>query len=222
MVNDTRTTRLVLVDDDALVRAGLRLILSAAPDMEVVGECADGDEVAALVREHRPDIVLMDIRMPRLNGLDATAQLLRAADAPKVVMLTTFDADDMVLRALSVGAAGFLLKDTPPQRMIDSIRQVAAGEYTLSPTVVGQVIAVATRGAGNDRREAARRELATLTEREREVAMAIGEGQTNADIAASQYMSLATVKSHVTRILEKLAATNRVQVAIKVHDAELG
>ena len=214
--------RLLLVDDDALVRAGLRLLLGGVDDIEVIGEGADGDEAVPLVRRLRPDIVLMDIRMPKVNGLDATQEVLALPEPPRVIMLTTFDADDMVLRALSAGAAGFLLKDTPPPRMIEAIRQVAAGEHTLSPSVIAQVIAVATRGGATNRRDAARAELSRLTEREREVAVAIGRGLTNAEIAASQYMSLATVKSHVTHILEKFGATNRVQIAIRVHDAEVG
>ena len=214
--------RLLLVDDDALVRAGLRLLLGGVDDIEVIGEGADGDEAVPLVRRLRPDIVLMDIRMPKVNGLDATQEVLALPEPPRVIMLTTFDADDMVLRALSAGAAGFLLKDTPPPRMIEAIRQVAAGEHTLSPSVIAQVIAVATRGGAPNRRDAARAELSRLTEREREVAVAIGRGLTNAEIAASQYMSLATVKSHVTHILEKFGATNRVQIAIRVHDAEVG
>lgn len=214
-------TTIVLIDDDALVRAGLKLILGGAKDLQVVAEGADGDEVAALVAEHRPDVVMLDIRMPRVNGLDAARELLADPAAPKVIILTTFDADEMVLKALSVGAAGFLLNDTPPERMIESIRQVAAGEHTLSPSVVAQVIAAATKGVANSRRTEALADLDRLTSREREVAVAIGQGLTNADIARSQYMSLATVKAHVTKILDKLGMNNRVQIAIRVHDAEL-
>lgn len=214
-------TRLLLVDDDALVRAGLKLILGGAKDLVVVAEGGDGDEAAGLVDAHRPDVVLMDIRMPRMDGLTATAGLLGRPDAPKVIVLTTFDADDLVLKALAAGAAGFLLKDTPPERMVEAVRQVAAGEHTLSPSVVAQVIAAATRGAENSRREDALADLESLTAREREVALAVGEGMTNAEIARTQYMSLATVKSHVTRILDKLGLTNRVQIAIRVHDAGL-
>jgi len=213
--------RIALVDDDALVRAGLSLILGGTKDLEVVAQAEDGDQVEAMVAEHRPDLVLMDIRMPRVDGLEATETLLKAENPPKVVMLTTFDADDMVLKALAVGASGVLLKDTPPERMIESIRQVAAGEQTLSPSIVSQVIAVATQGVGDPRRDAARADVECLTNREREVALAIGHGLTNADIARTQFMSVATVKSHVTRILEKLGMTNRVQIAIRVHDAGL-
>lgn len=213
--------RLVIVDDDPLVRTGLGLILGGAPDLVVVAEGADGDEAAALVAKHRPDIVLMDIRMPRVDGLTATAKLLERPDPPRVIVLTTFDSDDLVLRALAAGASGFLLKDTPPERMIEAIRAVDAGETSLSPSVIAQVVAVATRQATDDRRLTAIRELKTLSEREHEVALAIGHGKSNAEIGKELYMSLATVKAYVTRILVKLGAVNRVQVAIKVHDAGL-
>lgn len=214
-------TRIAIIDDDALVRAGLRLILGADPDLEVVAEGADGAEAVDLVRQHRPDLVLMDIRMPQVNGLVATERILVLPDPPKVIILTTFDADDLVLRALSVGASGFLLKDTSPERMLDDIRKVADGEQTLSPSVVAQVIAVATNRTELSRRDDARAALDSLSEREREIALAIGLGKTNAEIAGTQYLSIATVKSHVTRILDKLGASNRVQVAIVVHDADL-
>ena len=214
-------TKLLLVDDDALVRAGLRLILGGTEDFDIVGEGSDGDEVAGLVERLRPDIVLLDIRMARMNGLDAATELLARKDPPKVIVLTTFDADDLVMRALGAGAAGFLLKDTPPARMVESIRQVAAGEQTLSPSVTAQVIAAATRGYAGSRRNGARAELERLTEREREVARAIAEGLTNADIARTCFMSLATVKAHVTSIFDKLGANNRVQVAVRVHEAQL-
>ncbi len=214
-------TRIAIIDDDALVRAGLRLILGADPDLEVVAEGADGAEAVDLVRQHRPDLVLMDIRMPQVNGLVATERILVLPDPPKVIILTTFDADDLVLRALSVGASGFLLKDTSPERMLEDIRKVADGEQTLSPSVVAQVIAVATNRTELSRRDDARAALDSLSEREREIALAIGLGKTNAEIAGTQYLSIATVKSHVTRILDKLGASNRVQVAIVVHDADL-
>ncbi len=213
--------RLVVVDDDPLVRMGLGLILGGAAGLEVVGEAADGEDAPALVARHRPDVVLMDIRMPKVDGLTAMATLLAAADPPKVIVLTTFDADDLVIRALAAGAAGFLLKDTPPERMIEAIRAVDAGETMLSPTVMSRVIAAATRQSTDDRRLTAERALDQLTERELEVAVAIGHGRANAEIAAELFMSVATVKSYVTRILYKLGADNRVQVAMKVHDAGL-
>lgn len=211
--------RVVLIDDDPLVRAGLKLMLGGREGVDFVGEGSDGSEAAALVAEHRPDVLLMDIRMPGKDGLTATEELMAQKDAPRVVILTTFDSDDSVLRALAAGAAGFLLKDTPPDRMLEAIKQVAAGEHTLSPSVVSQVIAAATRHRGDPRREDARADLAALNAREKEVAIAIGRGLTNAEISARHYLSLATVKGVVTQIFDKLGLTNRVQVAIKVHDA---
>ena len=211
--------RVVLIDDDPLVRAGLKLMLGGHEGVDIVGEGSDGSEAAALVTEYRPDVLLMDIRMPGKDGLTATEELMAHKDAPRVVILTTFDSDDSVLRALAAGAAGFLLKDTPPDRMLEAIKQVAAGEHTLSPSVVSQVIAAATRHRGDPRREDARADLAALNAREKEVAIAIGRGMTNAEISARHYLSLATVKGVVTQIFDKLGLTNRVQVAIKVHDA---
>ena len=211
--------RVVLIDDDPLVRAGLKLMLGGHEGVDFVGEGGDGSEAAALVAEHRPDVLLMDIRMPGKDGLTATEELMAQEDAPRVVILTTFDSDDSVLRALAAGAAGFLLKDTPPDRMLEAIKQVAAGEHTLSPSVVSQVIAAATRHRGDPRREDARADLAVLNAREKDVAIAIGRGLTNAEISARHYLSLATVKGVVTQIFDKLGLTNRVQVAIKVHDA---
>ena len=211
--------RVVVIDDDPLVRAGLKLMLGGHEGVDFVGEGGDGSEAAALVAEHRPDVLLMDIRMPGKDGLTATEELMAQEDAPRVVILTTFDSDDSVLRALAAGAAGFLLKDTPPDRMLEAIKQVAAGEHTLSPSVVSQVIAAATRHRGDPRREDARADLAVLNAREKDVAIAIGRGLTNAEISARHYLSLATVKGVVTQIFDKLGLTNRVQVAIKVHDA---
>lgn len=213
--------RVCIVDDDALVRTGLGLILGGAPDIEVVGEASDGVDAPALVADARPDVVLMDIRMPQRDGLWATREILARPDPPAVLVLTTFDADDLVLQALAAGASGFLLKDTPPDRMVDAVRQVAAGEPTLSPSVAAQVIAAATRGAGDTRRDAARAALDGLAERELEVALAVGRGLSNAEIAGELFMSVATVKAYVTRILAKLGVENRVQVALKVHDAGL-
>jgi len=217
MVSATDPVRLVLIDDDPLVRTGLKMLLGGDPSLQIVAEGSDGDEAVALVTEHAPDLVLMDIRMPRLDGLSATEQVLARRDAPRIVILTTFDSDDLVLRALAAGASGFLLKDTAPDQMIDAIHRVAAGEHTLSPSVVAQVIEVATRGLAE--RPDAIDDLSDLNEREKQVAIAIGRGLTNAQIASSQYVSIATVKATVTRLLEKLGLTNRVQIAIKVHDA---
>lgn len=212
---------ILIVDDDPLVRAGLRLILGGSPSLQVVGEGSDGDEAVDLVTEHRPDVVLMDIRMPRVDGLEATRRLQALPEPPRIIVLTTFDSDDLVLRALTVGADGFLLKDTPP-RMVEAILQVAAGEQALSPSVVSQVIKLATRSANSSRQDSARRLLEELTERERAVALAVGQGLTNAQIAKQEYLSVATVKAQITRIHGKLGVTNRVQVALIIHDANLG
>lgn len=213
---------ILIVDDDPLVRAGLRLILGGSPSLQVVGEGSDGDEAVDLVTEHRPDVVLMDIRMPRVDGLEATRRLQALPEPPRIIVLTTFDSDDLVLRALTVGADGFLLKDTPPPRMVEAILQVAAGEQALSPSVVSQVIKLATRSANSSRQDSARRLLEELTERERAVALAVGQGLTNAQIAKQEYLSVATVKAQITRILGKLGVTNHVQVALIIHDANLG
>ncbi|WP_028709244.1 response regulator transcription factor [Propionicicella superfundia] len=213
--------RVAVVDDDPLVRTGLGLILGGSPRIELVGEAGDGTEVADLVRRTSPDVVLMDIRMPRKDGLAATRELLAQADAPRVLVLTTFDSDDSVLQALQAGAAGFLLKDTPPERLVSAVLAVAAGEPILSPSVANQVIAAATRPAAGRRRDAARDHLAGLSERELEIAVEIGRGLSNAEIAATVHVSVATVKAYVTRIFAKVNAENRVQVAMLVHDAEL-
>ena len=213
---------ILIVDDDPLVRAGLRLILGGSPSLQVVGEGSDGDEAVDLVTEHRPDVVLMDIRMPRVDGLEATRRLQALPEPPRIIVLTTFDSDDLLLRALTVGADGFLLKDTPPPRMVEAILQVAAGEQALSPSVVSQVIKLATRSANSSRQDSARRLLEELTERERAVALAVGQGLTNAQIAKQEYLSVATVKAQITRIHGKLGVTNRVQVALIIHDANLG
>lgn len=216
--------RLLLADDQELVRVGFRMVLDAQPDMAVVGEVGNGKDAVAAVTGPTPDaadVVLMDIRMPNKDGLAATAEILAKPDAPKIVVLTTFDSDDMVLKALQAGASGFLLKDTPPPKMIEAIRAVDAGETMLSPSVIAQVVAVATKTAGDGRADRALASLATLTEREREVALAIGQGQSNAEIGKQLYMSIATVKAYVTRIFYKLGVDNRVQVAMKVHDAGL-
>ncbi|EKA60625.1 LuxR family transcriptional regulator [Janibacter hoylei PVAS-1] len=214
----------VLVDDDAMVRTALSMILGAAPEITVVGQAEDGRQALSVIAEHSPDVVLMDIRMPRLDGLAATDALVRSGSPSKVVVLTTFDADDDVMRALQHGADGFLLKDTPPDRIVEAVRLVAAGQSILSPSVTAGVLASVrdARRAGDDSaRQAARDRLAALTDRELEVAQAVGAGMSNADISRELYLSVATVKAHVGRILDKLGADNRVQVAITVHDAEL-
>ena len=211
--------RVLVVDDDALVRAGLSMLLAGAEDIQIVGEAADGSEVAQAVTGHRPDVVLMDIRMPGMDGLAATELLRAQDDAPEVIVLTTFEADDYVLRALRAGASGFLLKDTPPADIVRAVRTVAAGEPILSPTITRRLIGKVTDSDGDDRARRAREQLDRLTQREREVAIAVGLGKSNAEIGRELYMSVATVKAHVSRLLEKLQFNNRVQIALLAHDA---
>ncbi len=213
--------RVLVVDDDALVRSGLVMILGGTPDIVLAGQASDGREALFAVREHTPDVVLMDIRMPRMNGLEATEQLCAQDRPPKVIVLTTFDADDYVLRALAAGASGFLLKDTAPRDIVDAVRRVAAGEPMLSPRVTTRLIAQLTVGAAPDRVRTARQRLARLTEREHEVAVAVGQGFTNAEIAGRMHLSVPTVKAHIGRLFSKLDAANRVQIAICVHNAGL-
>jgi len=212
--------RVLLIDDDAIVRAGLRLMLGGAPDIEIVAEAADGSEVPFLVTAHEPDLVLMDIRMPGVDGLAATEGLRARPGAPEVLILTTFHTDAHVLRALRAGAAGFLLKDTPPQDIVTAIRTVTAGDPVLSPAVTRRLIEQVAddRGQG-DRATAARARLALLAERERQVALAVGRGRSNAEIARELHLALPTVKTNVSRILTRLDLNNRVQIALLVHDA---
>jgi DNA-binding NarL/FixJ family response regulator len=224
-VDTVGVIRVVLVDDDALVRTGLRLILGGSPDIDVVGEASDGLEGVVTVERHSPDVVLMDIRMPRLDGIAATRRVLALADPPRVIVLTTFDTDEMVIEALRSGASGFLLKSTRPERLVEAIRSVSSGEPMLSPSVTAQLITRVTAdapatGAAQARHQALAR-LAALTDREREVAVALGRGASNAEIARSLYMGLPTVKTHVSRVLTKLGLDNRTQVALLVHDAGL-
>jgi len=211
--------RVLVTDDDPLVRAGLSLMLGGAARLEVVAEAAHGREAVDAVRAQDVDVVLMDLRMPVMDGIEATRAISTGPDAPKVLVLTTFDADDYVVRALSAGAAGFLLKDTPPPQIVDAIERVAAGEPTLSPAVTEHLIRRVTADSSDTRRTAAVDRVETLTERELEVAQAIGHGRSNAEIAADLFMSVATVKAHISRIFAKLDAGNRVQVAITMHDA---
>ena len=212
--------RVLLVDDDALVRAGLRMILSSAEDLDLVGEVDDGARAVAAVREHRPDVVLMDIRMPEMDGITATAALRRLDAPPQVIVLTTFQADEQVLSALRAGADGFLLKDTAPTEIVNAVHLVAAGEAMLSPSVTRTLLSHLGNDETTDRRRLAAQRLTSLTDREREVATAVGSGASNAEVAASLFMSEATVKAHVSRLLTKLAVTNRVHIAILVHDAQ--
>jgi DNA-binding NarL/FixJ family response regulator len=214
-------TRVALVDDDPLVRSALTLMLGGQPDLEVIGEAGDGRAGLALVERLRPDVVLMDIRMPRVDGLAATRALHARSEPPRVIVLTTFDADDHVVEALAAGADGFLLKDTPPPQIIAAIRAVAAGDPMLSPSVTRTLIQRLRDDADDDRSETAARRLELLTGREHDVALAVGRGLSNAEIAGELHLSVPTVKAHVSRLFDKLGATNRVQIAICVHDAGL-
>jgi len=215
----TEHTRVVLVDDEALVRSGLRLILEGDPTLTVVGEAADGRSAIGIIRDTAPDVILMDIRMPHLDGLAATEQLLAAQPELKIIVLTTFDTDDLVLKALRLGASGFLLKDTPPAELIEAVQKVAAGQTILSQPVITQLIEAVAGQPEPERRAGAARRLALLTAREREVALLISEGRSNAEIADRFFVSITTVKTHVGKILDKLAVDNRVQIAICVHSA---
>jgi DNA-binding NarL/FixJ family response regulator len=212
--------RVLICDDDPLVRSGLKMMLGSAERIEVVAEAADGSEVLPALDRHRADVVLLDLRMPKLDGLGAL-ELLRTQPAPPAVLvLTTFDTDDNLLRALRRGAAGFLVKDTPPEEIIRAIEMVAAGESALSPAATRRLV---DRFAGDvdaeSRRAEAADRLEELPPRGREIAEAIAEGKSNAAIAADLHLSVATVKSNVSAVLAKLALDNRVQIALLVQDA---
>jgi DNA-binding NarL/FixJ family response regulator len=213
--------RVLIVDDDALVRAGLAMMLGGAADLEIVGEAEDGSQVLAAIDAHRPDVVLMDVRMPKVDGLEATRLVRARQGAPQVIVLTTFDVDDHVLAALRDGAAGFLVKDTPPTEILRAIRLVAGGDAVLSPTVTRKLVDHMAADGGAAISAQAVQRLGELTEREREVAVAVGHGSSNAEVAAELFMSVATVKAHVSRLLMKLDLDNRVQIALLVHDAGL-
>ncbi|MFD4637342.1 response regulator [Lentzea sp. NPDC058436] len=216
--------RVAIVDDDQLVRMALRLILEGEPDLTVVAEAADGDAALTAVDEHRPDVVLMDVRMPGRDGISATKELLTRPAPPKVLMLTTFDSDELVLGALQAGALGFVFKDTPPPRIVDAVRMVAEGNPVLSPAATARVIAAATSPQSSSTRrasrEAARAKLSALTERELDTARAIADGLSNPEIAEQLHISVATVKAHAGNLFAKLAVENRVQIALVVRDAE--
>lgn len=216
----TDVTRVVLVDDDPLVRAGLTMMLGGGSGIEIVGEAPDGRAGVELVARHTPHVALMDIRMPIMDGLAAVREIVAAGYPTRVIVLTTFDTDDMVLNALRDGAAGFLLKDTPPADLVDAVHRVARGEPMLSPSVTTQLIAAATNNAPvpND---GVREIVASLTEREREVAAAVARGLSNSEISAELFIGVATVKTHVGNLFTKFGAANRVQLARHVHDAGL-
>jgi DNA-binding NarL/FixJ family response regulator len=218
---DGPPVRVLLVDDDALVRSGLRLMLGETDDVVVVGEAADGDEVPAAIAEHRPDVVLMDLRMRRVDGVRATADLHTRPDPPVVLVLTTFETDADILGALRAGATGYLVKDTPPAEIETAIRRAAAGEPALSPSVTRRLVAAATAERPEASAGAATARLAALTDQERAVAAAVGRGWNNARIASELYLSLSTVKTYISGALSKLALDNRTQLALLAHDAGL-
>jgi DNA-binding NarL/FixJ family response regulator len=213
--------RILLVDDQALVRAGFRMILDSEPEMEVVGEAADGREAIEQVQSLRPDVVLMDIRMPELDGLEAARRILDGfedGEGPRILMLTTFDLDEYVYEALRAGASGFLLKDTPPEQLVAAIEVIARGEALLSPSITRRVISEFVKGNG-PKPQAQFPRLEDLTAREREVLLLIARGFSNAEIAKHLFVSETTVKTHVARILMKLGLRDRVQAVVLAYEA---
>ncbi|MEU8434315.1 response regulator transcription factor [Streptomyces sp. NPDC029216] len=216
-----KVIRVVIADDEPLIRAGIRMILTSAPDIEVVAEGADGREAVELARSHAPDVVLLDIQMPVMDGLTALDELGRAVPGARVLILTTFGEKENVLRALSGGGAGFLLKDSAPGELIGAVRAAAAGDAYLSPAATRHVVDQLATGRAAGRGEEARRRVAALSERERGVLALLGEGLSNADAGRRLHMSEATVKTYVSRILAKLECENRVQAALLARDAGL-
>ena len=222
-MTETQLVRVLVVDDHPVVRSGLASLLAAEPDIVVVGEAGNGDEALAMVGSTTPDVVLMDLRMRRVDGIRATAELHRSARPPVVLVLTTFETDADILGALRAGATGYLVKDTPPAEIESAIRRAAAGEPSLSPSVTRRLVAAATAAdpeAGSAGGRAAAR-LAVLTDQERAVAAAVGRGWNNARIAAELYLSLSTVKTYISGGLAKLDLDNRTQLALLAHEAGL-
>lgn len=213
--------RVLVADDEPLIRAGIRMILTSAEDIDVVAEAGNGREAVDLARAHAVDVALIDIQMPGMDGLTALAELRRAAPSVRPLILTTFGERENVLRALSHGGAGFLLKDSAPGELIQAVRAAAAGDAYLSPAATRHVVDSLASGQAAARSEEARRRLETLTARELEVLALLGEGLSNADSGARIHMSEATVKTYVSRILAKLSCENRVQAALLARDAGL-
>jgi DNA-binding NarL/FixJ family response regulator len=209
----------LLVDDQSLVRAGFRMILESEPEIEVVGEAADGLTAVLAARETEPDVILMDVRMPNVDGLEATRRLLEGKEqGPRILILTTFDLDEYVYEALRAGASGFLLKDTPPEQLVAAIHVIAQGEALLSPSITRRVISEFVKGTG-PKPQAQFPRLADLTARELEVMKAIARGLSNAEIAKELFVSETTVKTHVARILMKLGLRDRVQAVVLAYEA---
>ncbi|WSR20540.1 response regulator transcription factor [Streptomyces sp. NBC_00853] len=213
--------RVVIADDEPLIRAGIRMILTSAPDIEVVAEAANGREAVDLARSHAPDVMLLDIQMPVMDGLTALGELRRAVPEVRALILTTFGEKENVLRALGEGGAGFLLKDSAPGELIGAVRAAAAGDAYLSPGATRHVVDQLASGKAAVRGEVARRQVAELSERERGVLALLGEGLSNAEAGRRLHMSEATVKTYVSRILAKLGCENRVQAALLARDAGL-
>jgi DNA-binding NarL/FixJ family response regulator len=211
------TIRVLVADDQSMVRAGFRMLLSHEPDIDVVGEASNGLEAVDKVSRFRPTVVLMDIRMPQLDGLEATRQILAADDPPRILILTTFDLDEYIFEALRAGASGFVLKDDPPEQLLAAIRTVAAGDALLSPAVTKRVIKEYARIP----RPSAPKGLSELTAREREVLSLIAEGRSNGEIAQELFISETTVKTHVTHVLQKLDLRDRVQAVVLAYQAGL-
>lgn len=211
--------RVMLVDDQAMVRTGFRMILEAEADLAVVGEAIDGRDAVDMVARARPDVILMDVRMPNMNGIDACEQICSADDHARVMMLTTFDLDDYVHSALRAGASGFLLKDAPPEQLVDAIRVIASGDALLAPSVTQTLIdEIARRPASQPD---AFPGIAELTERELDVIRLMARGMSNGEIATELYLGEATVKTHVGRILAKLGARDRVQAVVAAYESGL-
>ena len=209
------STRILIVDDQALVRAGFRLVLESQKDFEVAGEAGDGDEAVEASRRLQPDVILMDVRMPRLDGLEATRRIL-ATSHPRIVMLTTFDLDEYVYAALQAGACGFLLKDVTPDHLIDAVRLVKSGDALLAPSITRRLV---ERYAARPVRASLKRDLESLTDREADVLRLMARGLGNQEIAEKLFVSEATVKTHVAHILDKLRVGNRVQAVIAAYES---
>ncbi|WP_022886440.1 response regulator [Glaciibacter superstes] len=218
------TITVLVVDDQAMVRAGFAALLDAQPDVKVVGQAENGQQAVELVRSTHPDVVLMDVRMPVLNGLEATRAILGSGESarlPRVIMLTTFDIDDYVYEALRAGASGFLLKDALPADLVAAVRVVAAGEALLAPTVTRRLIEQFARTTPPSRSRARSPQLSGLTDREREVLVLVATGLSNAEIAGTLFLAEQTVKSHVSRIFTKLDLRDRAQAVVVAYDTGL-
>lgn len=214
----TEELRVLLVDDQELVRYGLRLVLEAAPGLIVVGEASDGAQAIGAAERLRPDVVLMDVRMPGIGGIEATRRISTLVPQARVLVLTTYDVDDAAFRALDAGAAGFLLKDTRPADLVAAVRAVGAGDAVVSPRITAKLIEIAAPHLGVQRHGDAEGALAELSPREREILVLIGRGETNGEIAAALHLSESTVKAHVGRVLHKLDLRNRVHAVIRAYE----